>query len=461
VPPSARHAGRGCVATLALVALLSTACLGEDTSRSRTDGQRLLFVAEDDGYVFTVGKSGQALEQLTRGHDWGARRGVWSPDGSHIAVVTDKVPEERNAAVLVMSRDGRNQQRLAFLPSAETQLSWRSERTIVARAFIGFHRVEVSTVDAVHGGRRRIVRIGRYRPGVLSPDGTQLAFDWINRHGDTQIYVARPDRSRAVNASRSRSKGPTPLVEAAETWSPDGTRLAFTLDRGLGRDTREVRVMQADGSNERTLALAPHLRGVPEWSPDGRSVAWVADADDDGLDELHVAPVNGDRPRRLVERNYIQDIEWEPGAARTAPLSAGSGPPPTRLIRTSSRELAKGHARLSDVRLLRRFASDSERPAVADLSVDGALVALIWRGEIDVLDLRTNRLRAVAPSRPPGGTRRRSSPRTAEAFSTADGTSCASSTSSRDGPRRSRRRTPGARLPGWRMGVLRSTIADA
>jgi len=403
VPPGARNAATGCFATVVLVAFLGTGCLGGGTAPANAPAEkRLLFVAEDDGYVFTIDTSGHALRQLTRGNDWGARRGVWSPDGTRIAVVTEKVPDERNAAVLVMSRDGRNRRRLAFLPSAEAQLSWRSEKTIGARAYTGFHRVEVSTVDAVHGGRRRIVRIERYRPGVLSPDGTRLAFERTDRHGDTQIYVARPDRSRAVNVSRSRSKGPSRLVEAAESWSPDGTRLAFTLDRGLGSDTREVRVMHADGSGERMVAPAPHLRGFPEWSPGGRSLAWVADADDDGLDELYVAAVKGGRPRRLVERTYIQDIEWEPGGARAAPPSAGSGPPATRLIRTYSRDLAKGRARLSDVRLLRRFASDSERPTVADLSSDGALLALIWRGEIGVLDLRTNRIRPVATSRPAG-----------------------------------------------------------
>jgi WD40 repeat protein len=403
VPPRADHAPMRGFATLALVAFLGAGCLGDGKSRSAArGGPRLLFVAEPDGYVFTVEAGGRGLRQLTRGNDWGARRGVWSPDGSRIAVVTNKVPEGRNAAVLVMSADGRSQRRLAFIPSEESQLRWGSAKAIEVRAYTAFRRIEISTVDSEHGGPRRLVRVIHAPPAVLSPDGSRLAFERKNGHGDTQIFVGRPDRSRAVNVSRSRSRGPSRLVESGETWSPDGTRLAFTLDRGLGNDTREIRVMSADGSNERRLAVAPHWRGGPVWSSDGRSLAYVADADDDGLDELYVAGLDGGRPRRLAEREYIQDIAWQPGAAAPAPPAAPPSANKIRLVRTYSSKLATGHARLTDVRLLARFASLEDRPSLADLSPDGSLLALFWRGSLSLLDLRTNELRFVAPARPSG-----------------------------------------------------------
>ena len=71
--------------------------------------------------------------------------------------------------------------------------------------------------------------------------------------------------------------------------------------------------------------------------------------------------------------------------------------------RTYSRELATGHARLVDVRLLRRFASDVDRPFLLDLSPDGSLVSVSWRGELGLLDLRSNTVRPIEPSRPAGG----------------------------------------------------------
>ena len=209
MPPRAYHARMRGFATLALVAFLGAGCLGDGKSRFAAPARlRLLFVAEPDGYVFTVEADGRGLRQLTRGNDWGARRGVWSPDGSRIAVVTNKVPEGRNAAVLVMSADGRSRRRLAFIPSEEAQLRWRSANAIEVRAYTAFRRIEISTVDAEHGGPRRAVRVIHAPPVVVSPDGSRLAFERRDGHGDTQIFVGRPDRSHAVNVSRSRSKGP-------------------------------------------------------------------------------------------------------------------------------------------------------------------------------------------------------------------------------------------------------------
>ena len=380
---------------LALVAFLAAAC-GKDDTRTAT---RLLFVAGDDGYVFTIGADGRELRQLTRGDDWGAESGTWSPDSSEIAVVSWKVPENRQAALDVMSPDGEGTRRLAFLPSQYTSLRWRSAEKIEARSYVSYRRTEVSNVDADHGGRR-IVRVERAAPGVLSPDGERLAFERKNAHGDTQIFVGQPDRSHAVNVSRSRSMGPTPVAESSERWSPDGSMLAFTLDRGLGADTREIRVMGADGSRERTVAVAPHWAAL-EWSSDGRSLVYVADADDDGLDELYVVGLDGIAPRRLVERDYIRGVAWEPrGEVTPSAAAAERAPPKTRRMQTYLRQFAEGNAHLVDVRLLQRFASGG--PKLSDLSPDGSLVALLRHGRLELLDLRTNRTRFIAPARPAG-----------------------------------------------------------
>ena len=388
------------LAVLALVAFLATACGNDDTQTVA----RLVFVAEDDGYVFTIGADGRGFRQLTRGDDWGAESGTWSPDSSEIAVVSWRVPENRQAALDVMSPEGEGTRRLAFLPSAYTNLRWKSTGRIEARNYVGYQRVELSDVDVEHGGRR-VRRVERGSPGVLSLDGERLAFERKNAGGDTQIYVGRPDRSQAVNVSRSRSTGPTPLAESSERWSPDSSRLAFTLDRGLGADTREIRVMQADGSRERTVAVVQHWRTGPEWSADGRALAYVGDADDDGLDELYVVALDGSPPRRLVERVYIHNIAWEPGGEVQAAVPATERiPAKTRRVRTYTRQFAAGSAHLVGVRLLQRFASDRDRPELADLSPDGSLAAFFRRGRLELLDLRTNHTRFIAPARPTGDT---------------------------------------------------------
>lgn len=398
--PRAYHAGmRGlAVAALACLTVLGTGCLGHGTPSRSGRSSRLVFVGGEDGYLFTIGADGNGLRQLTRARNWGAERVVWSPDGSRLAVATDRVPEGHNAALLVMDSSGARAKRLAYLPSSQVQLRWASAKRIgVAR--YALYRLETSVVDAERGGRLRRVRVEYVREGVRSPDGRQVAFRRRDRHGDTQIFVGA-SRSEAVNVSRSRSVGPSPVVESNQVWSLDGSRLAFTLDRGL--PPPEIRVMRADGSGEHRVAIAPHWSGEgPKWSPDGRFLAYVADGDDDGLSDLYVVPAAGGPSRRLVELEYIHDFEWQPGhssPAKPAPPASAK----QRLIRTYSTKLAAGHARLTDVRLLRRFTSLEDRPSVADLSPDGSLLALFWRGSLSLLDLRTNELRFVAPAPPSG-----------------------------------------------------------
>jgi Tol biopolymer transport system component len=56
-------------------------------------------------------------------------------------------------------------------------------------------------------------------------------------------------------------------------WSPDGTRIAFVTTRN-GR--AEIFVMQADGSDQKTLVSRPNGSTIDaRWSPDGSHMAFV------------------------------------------------------------------------------------------------------------------------------------------------------------------------------------------
>ena len=61
------------------------------------------------------------------------------------------------------------------------------------------------------------------------------------------------------------------------TWSPDGTRIAFSVDApGVAGYTSSIWTMNADGSDKRVVASAlnPGDRN-PTWSPDGARIAFT------------------------------------------------------------------------------------------------------------------------------------------------------------------------------------------
>ena len=117
-----------------------------------------------------------------------------------------------------------------------------------------------------------------------SPDGAMIAFESGNGIG---IVNADGTNERTI-----RSRGSQP------TWSPDGTQIAFT-DGG-------IRVMQADGSGDRTLVAADFFQrddvlGRPDWSADGQHIAFVRyDCCWMWPLEIYVVALDGIRPRLVM-----------------------------------------------------------------------------------------------------------------------------------------------------------------
>jgi len=138
--------------------------------------------------------------------------------------------------------------------------------------------------------------------GILSPDGTQIAYfegmgDWGNI-----LWVMNADGS-----------GPRVLIDQEFghvddlAWSPDGSRLAFDARYGGG-----VWIVGVDGSG---LTEVPK-GSAPRWSPTGSRLAfqsaggiWVINADGSGRRE--VAAVG-------------RDPVWSPDGSRIAYLDEGS-----------------------------------------------------------------------------------------------------------------------------------------
>ena len=82
-----------------------------------------------------------------------------------------------------------------------------------------------------------------------SPDGTRIAFSSSRPGGFPQIFVVAPDGS----AMKRLTNGDQ--IDGNPSWSPDGTRIAF--DRCCTAGSADIWTVNADGSGETDLTPGP------------------------------------------------------------------------------------------------------------------------------------------------------------------------------------------------------------
>jgi imidazolonepropionase-like amidohydrolase/Tol biopolymer transport system component len=146
----------------------------------------------------------------------------------------------------------------------------------------------------------------------VSPDGGTIAFDLL---GD--IYTMP-----VTGGTATRIASGLPY-EAQPRFSPDGTRIAFTSDRGGGDN---IWVMDTNGANMRQVTHEDfRLLNQPDWSPDGQYIIarkHFTTQRSLGTGEVWIYHVSGGGGVRLVERPN-EDFQKDLGEPVFAPDGEG------------------------------------------------------------------------------------------------------------------------------------------
>jgi len=131
--------------------------------------------------------------------------------------------------------------------------------------------------------------VGDDRAATYSPDGTSLAFD-STRDGPTHVWVMDADGSRPRRMTYGGD-------DWGATWSPDGKWIAYNSWLPGTRD-RQIWVMAADGSHQTQITNTPGPHSEPSWSPDGSRIAFTYELD--GIQSIWSVTRDGADPKNLT-----------------------------------------------------------------------------------------------------------------------------------------------------------------
>lgn len=273
-------------------------------------GTQIAFMADWSGTwdIHLLDLDRRVTRQLTY-NDKDNRYPSWSPDGSQIIFHGGDFRTYTNYDLYVIDADGNN---LQILPisvdrpySHESMGAWSPDGEWIAYHSNQRGEWDIYLTDA-NGENERllIMHMGDSARLRWSPDGSRVAFTMGPSEYDLQIYVMDiadflAQRS-PLNIDDAKQLTTTDIgSNYTHNWSPDGSQIIFTSDRD---GNQEVYVMDVDGKNQHNLSnFAFGNDSFPSWLDDGRIV--FASTRGGITYDLYIMDADGNNVRRLTHGN--------------------------------------------------------------------------------------------------------------------------------------------------------------
>jgi hypothetical protein len=161
---------------------------------------------------------------------------------------------------------------------------------------------------------------------VYSPDRTRVVFG-SNRSGSYDLFVMDAD---GRNPNRITSD---PGNESEPRWTPDGTRIVYTLTPAGGLP--QIHSVGVTGQDDRLVTGPPHGNQSPALSHDGKQLGFVSNRD--GNQELYLMDLPSGAPRRLTRtKERESNPRFLPDGALVYVTEAGGRTKGSRIMRLAS-----------------------------------------------------------------------------------------------------------------------------
>jgi Tol biopolymer transport system component len=215
-----------------------------------------------------------------------------SPDGRYVAFIsrqnifnTNLFVADTETGKIVQELEGtRSNPHFDALRFIDSAGSWSPDGRRFAFITFAEGTNEINTFDVRTGEIRKrtaVKGVGAIRNLAWSPNGRYVAFSGLDG-GISNLYLYDLEKENVTQLTNDRHAVLQP------TWSPDGSTIAFTTDRGTDGTNFETlkygdyRLGVIDVDTRRIETIRPFPRGMqhnPQFSPDGRSLYFISDHD--------------------------------------------------------------------------------------------------------------------------------------------------------------------------------------
>ena len=245
-------------------------------------------------YMQDLRKAGSPAIRVTAGNrtaEYHEHEIAWSPDGKHLAFLSD-AEKDGQPQLYVSDLGGGRSRKLANLAGTLQGPSWSPDGKTLAILF---------TEDAPR------------MPGPLEPVAAETGV--ISQ----RIYNQRINLIDSASG-KVRQVSPADLYVYEYDWSPDGKTFVATAAPGPGDDNwyiAQIYTIAIDSGKTTSILKTPMQIANPVWSPDGKRVAFIGGLmSDEGQNggDIFTMPASGGEPRDVTPERKASPkwLRWLP-----------------------------------------------------------------------------------------------------------------------------------------------------